>query len=53
MINLYNTLLEKNTPEMIRAPIVRAAMQNPQTSNVVRLKASQMLSTSESEVNMV
>jgi hypothetical protein len=48
-----NSLLEKNAPDMIRAATVRAAMQNAQTLNVVRLKASQMLSTSESEVTMV
>jgi hypothetical protein len=53
MITLYNTLLEKNAPDMIRAATVRAAMQNAQTLNVVRLKASQMLSASESEVTMV
>jgi hypothetical protein len=53
MIDLYNTLLEKNAPEMIRAATVRAAMQNAQTLNVVRLKASQMLSASESKVTMV
>jgi hypothetical protein len=50
MIDLYNTLLEKNAPVMIRAATVRAAMQNAQTLNVVRLKASQMLSASESKV---
>jgi len=33
---------------MIRGATVRAAMQNGQTLNVVRLKASQVLSTSES-----
>jgi hypothetical protein len=38
---------------MIRAAAVRAAMQNAQTLNVVRLKASQMLSASEGEVTMV
>jgi hypothetical protein len=38
---------------MTRAPTVRAAMQNAQTLNVVRLKASQMLSASESKVTMV
>jgi hypothetical protein len=27
MIDLYNTLLEKNAPDMIRAATVRAAMQ--------------------------
>jgi hypothetical protein len=48
MIDLYNTLLEKNAPDMIRAAIVPAAMQNAQTLNVVRLKANQMLSASES-----
>jgi hypothetical protein len=53
MIDLYNTLLEKNAPDMIRAATVRAAMQNVQTLNVVRLKASQMLSASESKVTMV
>jgi hypothetical protein len=53
MIDLYNTLLEKNAPDMIRAATVRAAMQNAQTLNVVRLKASQMLSASESKVTMV
>jgi hypothetical protein len=34
--------------DMIRAATLRAAMQNAQTLNVVRLKASQMLSASES-----
>ena len=53
MIDLYNTLLEKNAHEMIRAATVRAALQNAQTLNVVRLKASQMLSASESKVTMV
>ncbi len=53
MIDLYNILLEKNAPDMMRAATVRAAMQNAQTLNVVRLKASQMLSASESEVTMV
>jgi hypothetical protein len=53
MIDLYNTLLEKNAPDVIRAATVRAAMQNAQTLNVVRLKASQMLSASESEMKMV
>ena len=38
---------------MIRAATVRAAMQKAQTLNVVRLKASQMLSASESKVTMV
>ncbi|SPJ14045.1 hypothetical protein SBDP2_130004 [Syntrophobacter sp. SbD2] len=50
MIDLYNTLLQKNAPDMIRAAVVRAAMQNAQTLNIVRLKASQMLSAPESEV---
>jgi hypothetical protein len=36
MIDLYNTLLEKKAPDMIRAGSVRAAMQNAQTLNVVR-----------------
>jgi hypothetical protein len=54
MIDLYNILLEKNAPDMIRAATpVRAAMQNAQTLNVVRLKASQMLSASEGEVTLV
>jgi hypothetical protein len=44
MINLYNTLLEKKAPDMIRAATVRAAIQNAQALNVVLLKASQMLS---------
>ncbi|MGA2732756.1 MAG: hypothetical protein ABSG35_09180 [Syntrophobacteraceae bacterium] len=47
MTDLYNTLLEKNAPVMIRAATVRAAMQNAQTLNVVRLKASQMLNASK------
>ncbi|MGO8942217.1 MAG: hypothetical protein ACLQJ7_00895, partial [Syntrophobacteraceae bacterium] len=51
MINLYNTLLERNGPDMIRAATVRADMQNAQTLDVVRLKASQMLSASESKLN--
>ncbi len=51
MINLFNTLLEKNAPDMIRAATARADMQNVQTLDVVRLKASQMLSASESKVN--
>jgi len=38
---------------MIRVATVRAAMQNALTLNVVRLKASQMLSASEGEVKMV
>ena len=38
---------------MIRAATVRAAMQNVQTLNVVRLKASQMLSASGNKVKMV
>jgi hypothetical protein len=38
---------------MIGTAIVRAAMQNTHTLNVVRLKASQMLSALESEVTMV
>jgi hypothetical protein len=42
MMNLYNTLLEKNAPDMIRAATLRAAMQTAQTLNVVRLEASQM-----------
>ena len=37
---------------MIRAVTVPAAMQNVQTLNVVRLKASQILNSSESEVTM-
>ncbi len=53
MIDLYNTLVLKNAPDMIRAASVRAALQNARTLNVVRLKASKMLSTSESEVTMV
>jgi hypothetical protein len=53
MIDLFNTLLEKNAPHMVREATVRAAMQNAQTLNVVRLKASQMLSASESKVKMV
>jgi hypothetical protein len=53
MITLCDILLEKNAPDIIRAATVRAAMQNAQTLNVVRLKASQMLSASESEVTMV
>jgi hypothetical protein len=53
MIDLCNTLLEKNAPDMIRAATVRAAMQDAQTLNVVRLKASQMLSASESEVKIL
>ena len=44
MINLYNTLLEKKAPDMIRAATLRAAIQNAQALNVVLLKASQMLS---------
>jgi hypothetical protein len=51
--DLYNTLLEKNAPDMIRAATVRAAMQNAQTLNGVRLKASQMFSASESQATMV
>jgi hypothetical protein len=38
---------------MTRAAIVRAAMQNALTLNVVRLKASQMLSAPESGVNLL
>ena len=53
MTDLYNTLLEKNAPDTIRAGTVRATMQNAQTLNVARLKASQMLSASEREVKMV
>jgi hypothetical protein len=57
MIDLYNTFMipcsKKNAPDMIEAAIVRAAMQNAQTSKVVRLKASQMLSAPESGVNLV
>ena len=53
MIDLYNTLVLKNAPDMIRAASVRAALQNARTLNVVRLKASKMLSASESEVTMV
>ena len=53
MTDLYNTLLEKNAPDMIRAATVRAAMQNAQTLNGVRLKASQMFSASESQATMV
>jgi hypothetical protein len=53
MIDSYNTLLEKNAPDMIRAATLRAAMQKAQTLNLVRLKASQMLSASESKVTMV
>jgi hypothetical protein len=53
IIHLYNTLLEKNVPDMIRAATVRAAIQNSQTLNVVGLKTSQMLSTSESKVTLV
>ena len=48
MIDLFNTLLEKNAPHMVREATVRAAMQNAQTLNVVRLKASQKLSASVS-----
>ena len=39
-------IYEKNDPDMIGAVTVRAAMQNAQTLNVVRLKASQMLNAS-------
>jgi hypothetical protein len=42
MINLYNSLLEKNAPDKIRAATVHAAMQRAQALNVVRLKASQI-----------
>jgi hypothetical protein len=52
MIDLDNSLLEKNAPDMIRAATVRTAMQNAQTLNVVRLKASQVLSRLESEITM-
>jgi hypothetical protein len=38
---------------MIKVATVRAAMQNAQTINVVRFKASQMLSASENEATMV
>ena len=38
---------------MLRAATVPAAIQNAQTLNVVRLKASEMLSASESGVKMV
>jgi hypothetical protein len=48
MKDLYNTLLEKNQPDVIGVATVGAAMQKAQTLNLVRLKASQMLSTSES-----
>ncbi len=41
MIDLCNTLLEKNAPDMIKAAIVSAAMQTVQTESVVRLEASQ------------
>jgi hypothetical protein len=53
MTDLYNIFLEKNAPDMIRAATVRATMQNVQTLNVVRLKASQMLSASGNKVKMV
>jgi hypothetical protein len=53
MTDLYNILFEKNAPDMIRVATVRAAMQNAQTLNVVHLKASQMLSASESQATMV
>jgi hypothetical protein len=53
MIVSYNTLLEKNASDMIRAATVRTAMQNGQALNVVRLMASQMLSASESQATMV
>jgi hypothetical protein len=53
-IDLYNTLIEKKcTWHDKSGEPVRAAMQNAQTLNVVRLKASRMLSASESEVTMV
>ncbi|HIJ76812.1 MAG TPA: hypothetical protein HPP81_08865 [Deltaproteobacteria bacterium] len=46
MIDLYNTLLNK------RIVSFRAAMQNAQALNVVRLEASQMLSASDNGVRV-
>jgi hypothetical protein len=53
MIHSYNTLLEKNAPDIIKAATVRGALQTVHTESVVRLEASQLLSASEGEVTMV